>query len=324
MKLNKLLIFLGFLLLTRFAQAGGSIQSGGGKGILCGSTLATLDLFEARQRGLGILPGSGDFEADIGSFGAETYKHIADSNAGFDSPQLAEMLRKEMHDSIISHFRSIPKGQRLPLTGDATLPPLPDNCSAVQIAIYAENGSIYLDADYWSMLPPIERVALVVHEWIYYRARQYGGALNSDESRRVLGLIFSGKNPEPLLSPIWNADHIAWCMAGTKGTDRENYEFYAIDETQGNRSGVGIYFKEFKSSYLTSRVSVFLPGMTLEKLVSNRFSNTFGTATNHLFGKEWVFEMAPGYDSTTNIELRAYVIGENPPPLSLGFCQLKW
>jgi hypothetical protein len=143
--------------------------------------------------------------------------------------------------------------------------------------------------------------------------------MNSDESRKVVGLIFSGKNPEPILSPIWGAPKKIWCGGGIQGSTEEIYEVYGVDEVRSGVTGVGFYFRAFKSVYLTSRVSVFLPEVTLDQLMKGKFRPLKEMAVNQLFNKKWTFELAPR-QSPQEISLRAYSDESQMPPISSGFC----
>ena len=314
------LLLVTSLLVGGAAHAGG-LSDGGGKGVLCNDRLSTLDLFEARQRGLPILRGEGNFEEDLVRFGTEVFKHFNRENLGKNGKPAGEMVREVLHKTVISRFRAIPAGERLPSTSDATLPQLPSGCSVVQIATYRGDGTILLDVEYWRKLDSVERAALVVHEYIYHRART-SGSTTSDETRLVLGLIFSGKNPVPLFKPVWTAERVAWCLAGSSGTAAENFEFYVTDETDQGKNGIGIYFRRFKNVYVTAATWAFVPGVQIKDLIARTYPLRFATAKNLLSDEEWVFEL--GTDtSTESITVRAHQVGESTPPPSLGSCRLE-
>jgi hypothetical protein len=299
----------------------GVVNGGGGKGVLCGNSLRTLDLYEAQLSGLPTPVSSGQLNEDLKIFGIEMAVHFAESPTELDDPKYREMVLEEMNKTIVSKFRDIPLGQRLPLTSDATPPQLGSNCQIVQIATYTQNQTIFRDKQYWDMLAPVEQAALIIHEWIYHRARQYG-SLNSDETRKVLGMIFSGRNPEPLVGPIWNAKQTLWCGAGIEGTTQEIFEFYVIDEIQNGKLGVGVYFRAFKSVYLTSRTSTFIPKMNLDQFRKREFSVVSASVFNKIQNKNWVLELQP--DTLKDYyALRGLAQTETAPPYSRGFCRYK-
>lgn len=302
------------------SSAAGGVDGGGGIGVMCGSSLQTLDLFEARKSGLNPTEKFGTLEENIKFFGMEMAKYLSESLKGMDDPKLPDLVLKEMQDSIIGRFKDIASGERLTPTRDATLPNLPSNCQVVQIAVYSKEGTIYRDAEYWSKLSIVEKTALIVHEWIYHRARTYG-AVNSDESRKVIGMLFSGNNPEPLLSPIWNSNQKIWCGAGIEGSDQEIYEIFGIDEIRNGTTGVAFYFRAFKSVYLSSRTSTFLPNISLSQFMNNEFNSTALKVKNELMSKEWDFEIVPD-NFLGSYKLRAFGKDQPKPPLSSGFC--KW
>lgn len=298
----------------------GGVDGGGGKGILCGNELFTLDLFEARKNGLMPLSSFGSLSENLKKFGVELAKHFSESNDIFYDPQIETMILKEMNDSVVSRFQDIPTGTRLSLTNDATLPILPSHCQVVQIAVYAKDGTIHRDSEYWSKLNVVEQAALIVHEWIYHRARQYG-ALDSDESRKVLGHIFSGHNPEPLLAPLWSTKKKFWCGAGIQDTEQEIYEIFGKEEFRNGVTGTALYFRAFKSKYVTSRTVAFLPGITPEDFMEGRFQQVRITASNELMKHRWNLEITPEVKHS-GYSLSAFDLGGTQPPQSHGFC--KW
>lgn len=302
----------------------GGVDGGGGKGILCGNQLSTLDLYEARRNGIQIPENSGTFEELLGKYGVEVARHFAPSTDWLSMPDLPSKMKEVLIESIVSKFQDIRSGQRLPLTNDATIPQLPANCSVVQIAIYRNDGVIERDPEYWKMLSPIEQVALTVHEMVYHRAREYAAAHDSDETRKVLGLLFSGSNPEPILSPLWTANEKLWCRAGNSGTLKEVFEFFVIDERRGSVEGVGVYFRIFKNMSVSSRTSAFLPGIKLDQFISSQFDGFKVPVQNSLMGKTWNLDLAPisGYLDNLNFLMQAYGDVRNTA-LSQGSCRLE-
>ncbi len=304
------------------ASMTGGVDGGGGKGVLCGSSLMTLDLFEARLHGLHPQARETQLNENLKFFGMELAQHLAESLDGLQDPQIPELILKEMNQAVVARFRDLPPGQRLPLTNDATVPPLPDNCSIVQIAVYSQDGVIHRDAQYWNQLSLVEQTALILHEWIYHRARQYG-ALNSDESRKVIGMIFSGKNPEPLLSPFWAAGKKFWCGAGKQNSAQKLYEIFGVEEVRNGTPGIALYFRAFQSVYLASRTSAFLPGLTRDQFLSLNFQPMTVKVRNELMNTEWNFEIGPDAGFSSGYSLRAFANGEMSPEYSQGFCRAE-
>jgi len=308
------------LMVHTTSAAAGTKDGSGGKGVLCGGKLATLDLYEARAKGNYPVT-LGSFEEDLKNYGTEMAKHFAENSTEFSGPLARDMMLKVLKSEIVSRFRDIAPGQRLPLTTDATVPRLPSGCSEVQIAIYSDDeGVIHRDPEYWSKLAPIEQAALVIHEMIYHRAREYK-IRTSDETRAVIGLLFSGRNPEPLLAPIWSAPKKIWCGAGVQKTSKEIYEMFGVDETRNGVVGVALYFRAFKSVYVTSRISTFLPGITLDQFMAKKFEPFNVVAQNDLLKKTWNVLIYPSPND--NIVIRSVSPNDplDKPDYSIGFCR---
>jgi hypothetical protein len=297
----------------------GGVDGGGGKGVLCGNHLETLDLYEARANHLEIPNDYQDLDANLKKFGKRMAEYFSESSREFSDADFEDKLPQIFDQQVTQHFKDIPIGTRLPPTDDATIPDLSDKCSIVQIAIYSTDGTIYRDSEYWSKLQAIEQAALIIHEAIYHDAKQYG-VLKSDESRKAVGMIFSDEPKLPLLSPIWNANSKFWCGAGIKGTSQEIYELYGVDEVQNGVSGLALYFKAFKSIYVTSRTSTFLPGLSVAQFMNHSAPSTQANAENLSTGQNWIFELSR--DSNSKYTFRAYSQGSMPPPYSNSLCQL--
>lgn len=291
-----------------FSDAGG-VDGGGGKGVMCGNTLTTLDLYEARKNGLTPQALNGDLDLHLQTYGLELAKHFAASMAEFSSPTLGAEVSQLLKNEILNKIKDIPEGQKLAVTRDATLPTLPAGCSDVQIAVYSKDGTIYRDPKLWAMLPPVEQAALVLHEFVYYRARTYGKAANSDESRKVIGLILSGSNPEPMLKPIWGASRVVSCVGGIEGTTQEVLDTYAISEYENGVLGVGIYFFQLKGYALSSRTHSFLPGATLDGLKNYSSGSGQYKVFNSALNMEWTLELV-----ASQKHARIFSNGENPLP----------
>jgi len=313
------LVFIACFLSGALGVAG-TRDGGGGKGVLCGNQVSTLDLFEARHSGLIPIERSNDLNENLKLFGMELAKHFTDSASDLQNPDYPELILKEMQQSIIEKFNDIPKGTRLQPTSDATMPNIPVECSFVQIAVYDDQAQkIFLDREYWDQMSVLDQSALILHEWIYRRAR-LSGSVTSDETRKVIGQIFSGYNPEPLLSPIWNANKKIWCGAGIEGTDQEVFEFFGVDETRNGKSGTALYFRVFKGITLTSRISAFIPNLSLDQFFNREYLYLTTFAQQASTSKEWEIEMEP--NKTLDVfMMRAYEVGSVKNPYSNGFCE---
>jgi len=136
MKLNIIYIILFFLFLhanITMANGGGISGGGGGKGALCGEKVYSLDLWEARQNSILPVPLKKSFKKSLQDKLTRLLIHLNPPSYGVTSREGAMMdTEKELVTQLLenSEFRNkikeriidIPKGKRLPITKDATLP----------------------------------------------------------------------------------------------------------------------------------------------------------------------------------------------------------
>lgn len=140
---------------------------------------------------------------------------------------------------------------------------------------------------------PLENNVHDLHETIYREARD-SGARSSDQVRTLIGLLLSHRAPEPIFKPLWKAPRIAHCIAGGPGSwPRGDFEFRAIDEARDGENGLGIYFETFRASMPLGRISAFIPGASLDSLMSSSFREQRTEATERLFGGRWHMEFTP-------------------------------
>ncbi|MEN9722620.1 MAG: hypothetical protein RJB38_606 [Pseudomonadota bacterium] len=136
---------------ARTALTLGTKDGGGGIGVLCGTTLRTLDVYEAEEiHHLPPVPKFPTFEENVRVYGSPLAAYWSEEPVDTTDPSLQQQLVDLLKSEIIGRFSDIPGGTTLPPTQDATLPPIPGNCSFAQIAIYSdEEGIIYRDASLW-------------------------------------------------------------------------------------------------------------------------------------------------------------------------------
>lgn len=303
----------------------GGVDGGGGIGVQCGDKVSTLDLYEARNKGFHLQAGSSSLDQNLKTFGMKLSLHFARGPSGFpypsppDSPAFGEIMMTELKKDIVSKFQDIPAGTKLDHVYDATLPVLPASCQFVQIAFYDDVANkIYRDSEYWSKMDSLEQAALILHEFIYRRARR-NGAMNSDETRKLIGRFFSDQSTEPLVSPIWNVKRKLWCGFGRLDKKSEIFDFYGIEETENKKIGTAFYFIVFKGVALTSRVRAFFPGIRLEmfrgRLQQDVSSSAIQKATSQVWKIDFFEDTSTRYSS-----MRASMNHENPPAISYGGC----
>jgi hypothetical protein len=310
----------------------GTKDGGGGKGVLCGENLRTLDLYESEEV-YGLVPSQkySDLVANLEVYGTRLFAYLSGDRVNDQDWSIRQQVLSLIKEAVIDRFVDLPEGATLPSTDDVTPPALPSGCSLVQIAYYSDQeNKIYRDKRYWDRLDVQNQAALILHEALYHEARSLK-ATTSDETRRMIGVAFSGQVLEPAFERIWNAPQRVWCGAGGgEGPQpQEVFEIYAIEETQNGISGLGIYARIFKSKLQMSRTLAFVPGISISDFINGSFAVTRAVATNPFFGQSWTFEIAPQKTSATVIgadglvQLHAWKDGEAAPPFSWGFCRLQ-
>jgi hypothetical protein len=291
------MVFL-VLLSGKYAAAHGGMEGGGGKGVLCGDQVRVLDLYEAESvRHLPIPPSQNDLNAYIANYGLALGYYQSETGFDLDNTSYKSMVLDFYKKEVMDKFSDVASGTRLPFTPDATLPSLPSGCSFVQIAIFADNGVLYRDRDYWDQLSIQDQAALILHEGIY-RGRRLQGEMNSDEMRYVVGLAFAQQLPEPILKPLWSAPGAWWC--GNQDPMTERFEFYAINESRLGKPGLGIYFVTFKNYLQYERTSAFVPGVEIADLFLGKIAFSI-PAYSSLNNRNWIFEYAGQYSGKDNI-----------------------
>lgn len=248
----------------------GTVDGGGGKGVKCAGRTRTLDLYEAEEiRRLPVVRTNAAFDDVLWDRAFALMKHLSEDDVEKykTDPRIKPEFDKEFRGGILDRFVYLAPGTRLALTKDAHVPALPSDCEEIQIAVYAKDDKIYVDQDYWSKLTSDDQVALVLHEYVYHRARKYG-ALDSDESREVIGDIFADQDPLPMFEPLWKRTDYLYCIGGgsTSSGPQPIFEFYAANDTISGVSGVSLYFRAVSGEYVLNRAASFLPGLTTDMM----------------------------------------------------------
>lgn len=283
-----------FLFVSPASATHGGMEGGGGKGVVCGSQLRVLDLYEIEViHGDAVSKKYDDLDSNIAVFGSDISAYRSDSYINPADPSLRKSVLDFIKGEILPKFSDIPEGTHLPLTPDATVPPLPPDCHEVQIAVYANDGKIYRDRQLWDQLDIQNQAALILHEGIYHAAK-LEGAKTSDHTRRIVGLAFAEKLPEPMLKAIWKySPPRVWC--GTDDSSVVGFELYAVNESQNGQKGVGIYFARFESFLPMERLSTFIPNMTTYDFFKRSGSLIQTVVKGSLFGDSSSFAFQPRY-----------------------------
>jgi len=357
MKLASLFAFLFTVLPINVIYANGGVNGGGGKGVLCGTQLTVLDLYEAKQNNL-ILPAPvGNTDAEIDRFGPRILNHFITTEKAAPENILLQNMKDVLNQKkpdIETDF--IFKWERnLSFTNDATLPKIEPECRFVQIGvnriIHINNHKVIeviLDPYYWEKLDSLNKVALFFHEVTYSRERSgydlsdiERNKLTSDETRKVIGLLLAGVDTPNIIGQDISKKPQAWCGFGggtTNGGNEEHFEIYVYEEIKNSQKGLGLYFFGFKERLVASQTFGFLPGFSLDQLVRKftpegrevvleEIKPVFPTQTitvhNKLMNKMWELQLGTNKYGLT---IQAFEPGtplESRPNLSSGFCSFE-
>lgn len=322
---ERLLLIVGLLSATS-VLAEGVGSSGGGKGVLCGTHLRTLDLYEAEEtRGRTIDQRFSTVEANIGAFGPELIGYVLDTPMPPHNDEQRKEFAREIKRYIIDKIVDVPEGQSLPLTNDATLPPLKPGCEVVQIAIYNDSPDVIVrDPLLWAMLDVQNQAALILHEAIYKLARDIN-VKTSDEVREIIGEFMSGRFLEPIFQPVFDTalEKKLMCYAGNSNTaPSEIFEIYAIESSRNGVQGVELHFRILKATLVMNRTIALIENVTLEDLKQNRFDAKQVSAIDEHTGRKWTVKIEGNLPGTSNqlFTFKMFAEGEKEPIESYGGC----
>ena len=317
-KMLKLLptVFVGMALSINVHA--GTSSGGGGKGVLCHipkTSLQVLDLFEATNvYHLQESPRKGDLRSEV-LFGLESLGAVCDDPA---HPTQASLWLASVIQDFFHEVTYIPAGTHLPLTNDATLPPIPTGCDIVQIAIYNDKTGIKLDPEYWGLLDARNQMVILLHEELYFYRRGYG-ATNSDETRRFVGWLLSTTPPQPRFSdkPASGYYH---CFGGG---NTQAFELYIYPTS--NPSGYTISFSQLENATTLGRTTgTFRDSQSFSAIGDQRFgvkiTSTLQSQT-HVENRLVIFKKQAG-SITMNLHFEDISTGQSSTPVS-GMCELK-
>lgn len=264
-------------------------SSGGGIGVICGDTVRTLDLYEATEvHGLTLLPGATTTDGAVLAVSKRLIRYLSS-----DRPQTDEELLAEIRKEVFGRFREVAPGS-LALSQDATLPPLQPGCRFAQIALYEdERDVIWIDPSLWGRLDPLNQASLVLHESAYKLARQFK-AKTSDETRRIVGLMASTTEIEPIYAGLDGREAIL-CSTYSAGDTLgpEGYWVTFFDDQEAGVAGLRVYATVLDGTFLLSRTTAFVPGASMANALIDGFPAMSLELRQPLIDREWHLEYEP-------------------------------
>jgi hypothetical protein len=300
------------------ANEGGADGGGGGKGVLCNGKLRLLEVYEAEElHHLHVSQGELDSKAALKKYWPKLNQYFKEDSSDFSllwnyGPENSRIPAWEQMDRYVDkRIVDIPEGEHLPLSHDATLPKLRPGCKIVQILELeiphlgpfdndwqGPNVKIKRDLRYWNMLDGENQALLRLHELLYsvqgIRNRARPDA-NSDDIRRIMGLIASGETPTPMGTVVGTAQERRYtcrdghhvtpasneilCGASPAGfnrktqsnVDQEAFSYKVVAEKRNGQAGLGLYFRVVNGVRKVSEATAFLPGLTLKQFSDESF-----------------------------------------------------
>jgi hypothetical protein len=306
-------IALAIFFVTTNALAGTS-DGGGGKGVLCGSNLRTLEVYEAEE--IYHLPPVTRYptvEANFKQYGVQLAAYWSQEAVDISDPKVQNEIYEYIHQEVIGRFKDT-QGPLGP-TSDATLPRLPANCSVVQIAIYSDvDGVIARDRKLWNKLNPFDQTALILHE-AYYRAARDLGATTSDATRRLVGLAMHNSFPAPILKPFWGETKRLECS--TQDENGHAFQFVGRDETEGGVKGVRLYSIIESGKLSVFRTTAFLDHTSIAQLQSPLHAAWSTQLVNEFVGEPKNLEITI---DDSQAQIRTWSPGQTKPAFTQGVC----
>jgi len=252
--MKALLLFLVFPLVSH----AGVLNGGGGKGVFCKNrtpALETLDIYEAKNfYRLTEELRQGDLKTEL-LLAVKRIDEISSKPFELSSDQENEEYAAEFLKEFLDTAVIIPDGTRLPVTEDATTSVIPNDCEIVQVALYNALG-LQIDGEYWNILDARNKAALMIHEQVYLDRRLYGD-VNSDETRRYVGRLFSTKPPAKIFEGLPRNGYVE-CFFGGAGTGAPGFHFVVFPGVRNGGSGHHFSFTEFSGTRVLARTGTFM------------------------------------------------------------------
>ncbi|MCB9026120.1 MAG: hypothetical protein H6625_07380 [Bdellovibrionaceae bacterium] len=248
----------------------GVINGGGGKGALCKkngqSSLEVLDLYEGRELYNLSYSLSPTTEEEMLELITEKMALHMRYPGQTNLSDMKKRLRADFIDPLYKEIQFTKKGQRLKRTTDANDPVVDSECQVVQIAVYYDESVLMVDRDYWDQLDWLHKGALLLHELVYYLARQTG-EINSIQSRKMVGLLLSDQGLQSKTAGIpENPTEYLQCHGEVQGDQdgSDMLSFIAYNKKVADFNGTEIVFQSIGPQFRMFRTYAKLEGVRAE------------------------------------------------------------
>lgn len=261
------------------AVVDGTVNGGGGKGVLCrdasgNQSLQSLDLYESTRVW-------GTKTKNLNDSGRDHLDNAAELLArhylrpGDDPAKFKDDVRKHIEKEWQQIVRFAEKGTRLRDTADANEVLVDPSCEAVQIAVYYNETVLLIDEEYWNALDLTNRTALVIHEFAYKFSRDKG-ATDSVNTRRFVSHLMSEAGIPAKLSGITDLANTIECAAHslTSGA-RATFLVHPLTN-QDSSTTTEIVFQSISGVPTEFRLAASWPIVKPADFLSPFQSNSFG------------------------------------------------
>lgn len=251
--------------------AEGTINGGGGRGVLCHSnrkdSVQFLDLYEAEVKGLKPLevPKS---ESEIISLASKLYTRYLWNSEYLEIDVVERSMEKIFREKFWDKIVFLKGKKRLKLIDDSHEIFIEQSCRPVQIAAYHES-QLYVVKHYWDQLDNLNKTALLLHEILYLQARRFGRT-NSVSTRILVGQLLSTEGAKSRFEGM-PKDEQKYLKCNIRDEKIVVGEAFAYDSTDEEGSeGVEFLYSYLASASSIMRTSMFLSSYKIEELLNNQ------------------------------------------------------
>lgn len=252
----------------------GTINGGGGKGVLCltggQEKLETLDLYEGRIIYNLNIPENLNSEDEAFDFLAEKLANHFWNPYSIEINEMKKSFREVLLKNIYTQIRFLDEKKSLKLVPDSAEVIVEDDCKMVQVAVYYNESALMVDQKLWNKMNWTNKAALIMHEMFYLMDRK-AGAKNSVHSRKAVARIFSTEGLKGTTEGV-DPDNFASCRITKNGFISYGnflaYDTERFDLMMGRKyKGLELVFTflNYKISYL--RTSIFMRDLNMSHIL---------------------------------------------------------
>jgi hypothetical protein len=230
----KMRLALACLVALASVNAWAGAEGHGSGAIVCDSGMSLLDLFEAKASGLTVPVSGRPVDEQV----ADAIQRLKEIN-----PLFGDRVEQAYEQALVIRD-PVPAGQTLAPPKDLDVMLLPSGCHLAGVGLWQDKEWSTPDDDVLIVdeanlaelesTSPTEAAAFWIHEAVFNSLREfYGTDLTSVRTRKIVGLLFSTRQIEPVFGGL-PSEELYVCKRGLWGPiDREytSYLYIQDDET---------------------------------------------------------------------------------------------